>query len=462
MNNQKTLAKSFSIQGKGLHTGVLVTATFLPAEENYGYKFQRVDLPGKPIIDALAENVIDTRRGTVIGNKEFSISTIEHAMASLYANEIDNCLIEIDGPEMPILDGSAYTVSKKIEEVGITSQFAEKNYYIVRNKMEVSDPASGSKLTLLPDDQMNFNVLIDFNSPILSNQYATLDSLTSFAEEIAGCRTFVFVKELEILIKNNLIKGGDLDNAIVIYDEKMDETQLKNITDLLHQNSINLPNELGYLNKEPLKFPNEPARHKLLDLIGDLALIGRPIKGRVIAYRPGHSINNMLCKSIRKEIKRIEVQPPVYDPNKEPVMDINKIRSYLPHRWPFLLIDKVIEVGRVHIVAIKNVTVNESFFVGHFPQEPVMPGVLLVEAMAQAGGLYVLSTVDEPERYSTYFVKIDNVKFRNKVVPGDTVVFHLTLTGEIRRGIAAMRGYAFVGDKIVTEAEFTAQIIKNK
>lgn len=461
MQKQNTLADSFSLEGKGLHTGLNIHITFNPAPENHGYKIKRTDLPEQPIIDAVAENVINTQRGTVIGKKDIQISTIEHAMAALYAAGIDNCLIEVDAPEFPILDGSSRFYTEGISKVGLKKQTANKQYYIVKHKIEVKDEETGASIMILPEDNFSVNVLVSYNSPVLTNQYAVMDDLSQFPSEISTSRTFVFVREIEMLIQNNLIKGGDLDNAIVIYDQKVSQDSLDKLADMMNQPRKSAE-ELGYISNNPLVFDNEPARHKLLDVIGDIALIGRTLKGRIIATHPGHSINNKLARMIRKEIKLNEVQAPVYDPNKAPVMDINRIRELLPHRYPFLLVDKIIEIGDNYIVGIKNITANEPFFQGHFPQEPVMPGVLQVEAMAQTGGLLVLNSVEEPERYSTYFMKIDGVKFRQKVVPGNTLILRLELLAPIRRGISTMKGLVFVGDTLVSEAEFMAQIIKNK
>lgn len=461
---QKTLKSEFSVSGKGLHTGVHVTATFKPAEVNTGYRIKRIDLEGEPIIEALAENVTETTRGTVVSSKtdkNVKVSTIEHALAALYTAGIDNCLIEVDAAELPILDGSAIIYCDKIEEVGIQEQEEEKEYYVVKKRIKVFDPETGSSLIVLPDDELSMDVMIEFNSPVLSNQFASLEHVSAFKNEIAASRTFVFVREILPLLQMNLIKGGDLDNAIVIHDKEMPKEDLDRLADLM-----NVPrkqvSELGYLNNKPLVYKNEPARHKLLDLLGDLSLIGRPLKGRIVATKPGHTINTTLAKKIRKELRYQNVQAPSYDPNKEPIFGINDIRRMLPHRYPMQLVDKVIEMGKNHIVGVKNITSNEPFFQGHFPEEPVMPGVLQVEAMAQVGGLLVLSQVEDPERYSTYFMKIDNVKFRQKVVPGDTLIFHLSFITPIRRGCAVMKGYAFVGEKIVSEAEFMAQIVKNK
>ena len=458
---QVTLTGSFSVSGKGLHTGKMINATFKPAPENHGYKLQRIDLEGAPVLAALAENVVQTTRGTVIANGDVTVSTIEHAMAALYAAGIDNVLIELDGPEMPILDGSARVFVDKIKETGLLEQNDDKKFYVVKRKTEIKDEETGASIIVLPDDDFRVEVKVEFDSPVIPNQYASLEKLSDFDSEIASSRTFVFVREIEPLIKGNLIKGGDLENAIVIYDRQMDQSELDRLAD-----AMNVPrkhvSELGYIQERPLFASNEPGRHKLMDLIGDLALVGRPIKGCVIATKPGHTINTRFAKMIRKDIKHQEIQAPAYDPNMAPLMDNMRIRELLPHRYPFQLVDKIIEKGINYIVGVKNITANEPFFPGHFPQEPVLPGVLQIEAMAQTGGLLVLSQVEDPERYSTYFMKIDNVKFRQKVVPGDTLIFHISFMTPLRRGCAVMKGYAFVGDKIVTECEFMAQIIKNK
>lgn len=458
---QMTLKTPFSVHGKGLHTGMVIDAEFLPAPDNHGYKFQRTDLEGEPTIEALAEYVVETQRGTVIKRGDVTISTIEHAMAALYAAGIDNVLIRINGPEMPILDGSASEFTKKIQEVGLVEQKDEKDYYIVKQKIEVRNDETGATIVVVPDPNFSVDVMVDFNSPVLSNQFASLENIEDFPEQISGARTFVFVREIEPLVKANLIKGGDLQNAVVIYDSPMKQEDLDKLADLMHVPHKQV-HDFGYIQERPLAFNNEPARHKLMDILGDLALIGRPIRGRVIATRPGHSINTTFAKKIRKEIKHQEVQAPCYDPNATPLMDNNRIRELLPHRYPMLLVDKIIDKGQNYIVGVKNITANEPYFVGHFPQEPVMPGVLQIEAMAQTGGLLVLSLVDDPDKYSTYFMKIDNVKFRQKVVPGDTLIFHVSFMTELRRGMAVMKGIAFVGEKVVSECEFMAQIIKNK
>lgn len=461
MLKQKTLGGSFSLSGKGLHTGVNLTVTFNPAPDNHGYKIQRIDLEGQPIIDAVAENVGETTRGTVLVKNNIKVSTIEHGMAALYSAGIDNCLIQVDGPEFPILDGSAKYYVEEIQKVGIVEQTSPKDFYIIKSKIEFRDEETGSSIIVLPDESFSVNALISYDSKILYNQFATLEDMSKFPEEIASARTFVFVREIEPLLNHGLIKGGDLDNAIVIYEREMSQERYDKLADVMGVPHMDAT-QLGYINHIPLVWDNEPARHKLLDIIGDLALIGKPIKGRIIATRPGHTINNKFARTIRKEIKLHDVQAPVYNCNEAPIMDVKRIRELLPHRYPFALVDKVISIGANHIVGVKNVTVNEPFFQGHFPEEPVMPGVLQIEAMAQCGGLFILNTVDEPERYSTYFMKIDGVKFRQKVVPGDTLIFRVELLAPMRRGISSMKGYVFVGEKVVCEAEFTAQIVKNK
>ncbi|ETD29925.1 MULTISPECIES: bifunctional UDP-3-O-[3-hydroxymyristoyl] N-acetylglucosamine deacetylase/3-hydroxyacyl-ACP dehydratase [Prevotella] len=457
---QKTLKGSFSLFGKGLHTGLSLTVTFNPAPDNTGYKIQRIDLEGQPIIDAIAENVIDTQRGTVIAKGEARVSTIEHGMAALYAMGIDNCLIQINGPEFPILDGSAAMYVEKIREIGIIDQNAPKDYYIIRKKMEYKDE-SGSIITILPDEQFSITAMCSFESKFISSQFATLDDIDKFADEISPARTFVFVRDIMPLLQANLIKGGDLDNAIVIYEKQVDQPTLDQLADLLKVPHMDATS-IGYIQNKPLIWDNECTRHKLLDIIGDVALIGKPIKGRIVATRPGHTVNNKFARMIRKDIRKHEIQAPIYDPNDEPLMDNIRIRELLPHRYPMQLVDKVVAMGATTIVGVKNITANEPFFQGHFPQEPVMPGVLQIEAMAQCGGLLVLSQVEEPERWSTYFLKIDNVKFRQKVVPGDTLLFRVELLSPVRHGISSMQGYMFVGDNVVAEATFTAQIVKNK
>lgn len=460
MAKQNTLKGSFALCGKGLHTGLNLTVTFNPAPENTGYKIQRIDLDGQPTIDAIAENVIDTQRGTVLGKGDVRVSTVEHGLAALYALGIDNCLMQVNGPEFPILDGSAVIYVDKINEVGIAEQSAPKDYYIIRNRIEVKD-STGSCITILPDEEFSLTAMCSFDSKFVNSQFATLDSMDMFAKEIAAARTFVFVRDIEPLLSANLIKGGDMDNAIVIYERETSQESLDKLCDLMGVKRLDAT-KLGYIQHKPLVWENECTRHKLLDIIGDMALIGKPIKGRVVATRPGHTINNKFARLMRKEIRKHEVQAPIYNCNEPPVMDVNRIRELLPHRYPMQLVDKVISLGATSIVGVKNVTSNEPFFQGHFPQEPVMPGVLQIEAMAQCGGLLVLNMLEEPERWSSYFMRIDDVKFRQKVVPGDTLIFKVDLLAPVRHGISSMKGYVFVGDKIVSEATFTAQIVKNK
>lgn len=460
MSHQRTLKTSFTLKGQGLHTGLDITLTFKPAPADHGIKIQRVDLADQPIIDALAENVKGSNRGTVLCKGDVEISTIEHAMAALFCAQIDNALLEVNAPEFPILDGSAIQYAEKIEETGWEEQEKEREYFFVKKRIEIRDEASNSSIVLLPDDKFSIDTHISYDSCILSNQYATLDDISNFKSEIAGCRTFVFVREIEWLLSQNLIKGGHLDNAIVVYDQEIAQSEIDRLAKLMNQDSAVKPC-LGYINGK-LNYDNEPARHKLMDVIGDLALIGRPIVGKIIATRPGHTINTAFAKQIRKDIKKQDLQAPVYNPDVEALLDTNGIKKILPHRWPFLLVDKIIEMSNEKVVGVKNVTVNETFFQGHFPDEPVMPGVLIVEAMAQTGGILALHNVEEPEKWSTYFVKIDGVRFRSKVIPGDTLVFRLDLIEPIRRGMVHMRATAFVGERIVTEADVMAQIVKNK
>ena len=460
-SKQKTIQGSFSLFGKGLHTGLDLTVTFNPAPENTGYRIQRIDLDGQPIIDAVAEKVVDTQRGTVLANGDARVSTVEHGLSALFAMGIDNCMIQVNGPEFPILDGSAAPYVKKINEVGVKEQNAPKDYYIIRKKIEVKDEETGSCITILPDEQFSITAMCSFESKFISSQFATLDNMDDYEREISAARTFVFVRDIEPLLQANLIKGGDLDNAIVIYERQTTQERLDLLADMLNVPHMDA-NNLGYIQHKPLVWDNECTRHKLLDIIGDMALIGKPIKGRIVATRPGHTINNKFARLMRKEIKKHAIQAPIYDPNEEPVMDNNRIRELLPHRYPMQLVDKITAIGPTSIVGIKNVTANEPFFVGHFPQEPVMPGVLQIEAMAQCGGLLVLNQVEEPEKWSTYFLSINDVKFRQKVVPGDTLLFRVQLLHPVRHGISSMKGYMFVGDKVVSEATFTAQIVKNK
>lgn len=460
---QRTLKAPIAFKGTGLHTGVEVNMTFHPAPDSHGYIFKRTDLPGQPTINALAENVVETSRGTTLEENGARISTIEHVLASFAGMGIDNVLVEVDAPEVPILDGSSLEYVEAIEKTGYTEQQTDRKYFILKEKLEYYDEEHGIHIIAYPDKIQSINVLIDYNSKVLGNQYASLEDLENFKEEIAPCRTFVFLHELEYLVKNNLIKGGDVDNAIIIVDRPVKQEELDRLTTLFNKPKVEVMPE-GILNNVDLRFPNEPARHKLLDLIGDLALVGRWFKAKIIATRPGHQSNNEFARALRQVMKKAALQKkvPIYNPNIEPLLDINEVKKRLPHRYPFLLVDKVIRMDEKSVVGIKNVTLNEPFFTGHFPEEPVMPGVLLIEAAAQVGGMLVLGTVHDPENYSTYFLKIDKVKFKRKVVPGDTLILKMDLLEPIRRGIALMFAEIFVGNKLVMEGELMAQIVKNK
>jgi UDP-3-O-[3-hydroxymyristoyl] N-acetylglucosamine deacetylase / 3-hydroxyacyl-[acyl-carrier-protein] dehydratase len=444
---QRTLAKDVYISGKGLHTGLHVNMTIKAAPANHGIRFMRIDLEENPVVHAIVDNVVDTSRGTTLDENGVRIGTIEHLLAAISGCSIDNALIEIDAPEAPILDGSSKPIFDALNAVGTVELESERKYFELKERIEFHDVEKGIEIVAFPDDHLSLTVQIDYNSKVLGNQYASMNSISEFGTEIAPCRTFVFLHELELLVKHNLIKGGDVDNAIVIVDRQVGQDELDRLATLLNKPKVTVQPE-GVLNNIELRFRNEPARHKLLDMVGDISLIGMPIKARIIASRPGHHANTEFAKILRKTIKKESLKPavPKYNPNEIPLMDINQIMKVLPHRPPFLLIDKIIHHTESTIVGVKNVTMNEPFFVGHFPHEPVMPGVLIVEAMAQCGGLLVLKTVPDPENYLTYFLKIDKVKFKKKVVPGDTLLFKLELIEPIRRGIVTMWAQAFVGD----------------
>lgn len=460
---QKTIKSEISVSGVGLHTGVDVTLTFCPAPENHGFKFQRIDLDGQPIIDADADNVTDTSRGTTLTQNGGSVSTVEHVLASLVGMDLDNVLVKADGPEMPILDGSSIQFVQLLEQAGIQEQEVDREYFQIPHNITYTESDRKVEIVAMPLDDYRFTCMIDYNSPVLGSQHAGISSIAEFKQEIASCRTFCFLHELEYQLKHNLIKGGDLNNAIVIVDKEVSKEELGHLAKLFNRDDIAVAPQ-GILNNMQLRYQNEPARHKLLDMIGDLALVGVHLKGHIMAARPGHAANVAFAKRIKAAIKKqksVKLQPK-YDPTAKPFYDIVDIMKILPHRQPFLFVDKILELTKDHVVGVKNVTMNEEFFKGHFPGAPVMPGVIQIEAMAQVGGILVLNTVPDPENYLTYFLKIDNVRFRAQVLPGDTIIFRCDLMEPIRRGIAQMKGIGMVGDKVVMEAEMMAQISKVK
>jgi len=457
---QKTIKNNVTLSGVGLHTGKKVTMTFKPATVNTGYVFKRIDLEGEPVIEASAEYVVNTQRGTNLEKRGVVINTSEHVLAAVVALDIDNIIIEINAAEPPIMDGSSKHFVEAIEKAGVEDQDAEREEYVVKEIISYKDEATGSEIILMPADEYQITTMVDFGTKVLGTQNATLNSLSDFKNEISDARTFSFLHELEMLMDNNLIKGGDLNNAIVYVDKEISQETMTKLKKAFNKENLNVkPN--GILDNLTLRWANEAARHKLLDVIGDLALAGTRIKGKIIANKPGHLVNTLFAKKLQKIIKHEKRNyVPKYDLNLPPLMDIHQIMDVLPHRPPFLLIDRILELSDTHVVGMKNVTMNESFFVGHFPDAPVMPGVLQVEAMAQCGGVLVLSTVPDPENYLTYFMKMDNVKFKQKVLPGDTLIFKAELISPIRRGICHMQSYGYANGKLVVEAELMAQIAR--
>jgi UDP-3-O-[3-hydroxymyristoyl] N-acetylglucosamine deacetylase/3-hydroxyacyl-[acyl-carrier-protein] dehydratase len=457
---QHTIREEISISGAGIHTGQSVTMSIKPAAPHSGIVFQRVDLPNQPTVKADVDFVVETNRSTTLENNGARVSTIEHLMAALVGMQVDNALIAINGEEVPILDGSAQPFVEALEKAGVLQQDAEKIYYTIEHNITLVDEEKKVEMVALPFNEYRINTLIDFNSPVLGTQHAAIKSLADFKEQVAPCRTFCFFHELEWLIANNLIKGGDINNAIVVVDKEVTDEQVERISKVFKKTDVQISHE-GILNNLELRFPNEPARHKLLDVVGDLALVGFPFKAHIIANRPGHASNVKFAKKIKEHIKKIKLRQdvPRYDPNQPPVLTIQQIEKILPHRYPFLLVDKVLELGEKVVVAIKNVTYNEPFFQGHFPENSVFPGVLQVEALAQTGGLLAIPH-DTEDKYDTYFLKIEHCKFKSMVVPGDTMILKMELLQPIRRGICEMKGTIYVGDKLVTEATLVAKIVK--
>lgn len=459
--NQQTLKGSVTLQGVGLHTGKQVTMTMKPANPGFGIRFQRIDLPDQPIVKADCDYVVDTSRGTTIEYNGARVNTVEHTLSALVGLGVDNALIELDGPEVPILDGSAREFMEAIESVGIEEQEAKRIVYSIDSNIHYYDPVKSVDMLAIPSAEYMITAMIDFNSPVLGTQHASLKNISEFKSEIGPCRTFCFLHELEYLLDNNLIKGGDVSNAIVVVDKVVSPEELERLAKVFNKQKIEVKQE-GILNNIQLRFTNEPARHKLLDVVGDLALVGHPIKAHIIASRPGHATNVEFAKKIKQYIKKNKHLSgvPHYDPNQQAIYDIPQILKKLPHRYPMLLIDKIIELTDNHVVGIKSVTFNEEFFQGHFPGNPVMPGVLQIEALAQTGGILAMNNISDPENYDTYFLKIDKVRFKQVVRPGDTLILKLELLSPIRRGICEMKATAYVGNKLATEAELVAQIIR--